>query len=181
MEAKKYLKIIRENVIFLVILVVVGAALGFYSTKLLPAGYLFSQVYFVSSSQPTTSDNIREDKAITFTDSAVSILESRDFQQAAEITESSVDVKKLAHQVISITVTSNKPAKSQSDLFTLVTNFNVSVADWLGSNSVQLKPVGVPNNPSFFALDKKVMTGFGALIGLIASVSVLAVVRYFKL
>lgn len=183
MEPNQYLKILKTNLIFVAILVLVGAFLGFYSSHLLPSGYKQSQVFFVSQilEDKTKSSGFAQPEAVGFTDSAVSILESQDFLLSTQISQSSVEVKKLANQVLKITVSSETEEQSKKDLASLVSNFNDKVSSFLGDNEVQLTPVGSSPQASYFALSSKVLALFGALLGLMSALALLALASYFKL
>mgnify|MGYP001601264765 CR=1 FL=1 len=183
MELKQYLKLIQKNITFIGILTIVGLILGLYSAKLLPSGYKQSQVFFVTQSTADESPNTlyKQDRALNYTDSAVSIIQSDDFLLSAQISQSTVEVKKLAPQVIKITLTSQSREKSTQDLSTILLRFNEKTEQILQSKTIQLTPIGIAPTPVFFALNSKILAIFGALIGFISSAAILALTSYFKL
>lgn len=181
MEFKQYLKIFQKNFIFIAILVISGLALGFYSSRILPSGYRQSQVVFVSDTQSNNPDFAqKQDRAINFTDSASSIIPSEDFLNSISISQTSVEVKKLAPQVLKITTASQSAEKSRQDLENIISKFNEKTENFIGDKDIQLKPVGVTPEPTHFALSMKVLGVFGALIGFIASISIISLATYFK-
>lgn len=183
MELKTYLKIIKKNLIFISIFAVIGVILGFYSTNFLPSGYIQNQTLFVSDTGKYENPNstIKQDKALNYTDSAVSIIQSEDFLLSAQITNSKIEVKKLAPQVIKITATSQSAEISRQDLLSSVEKFNEKTQQLLGDKSIQLTPIGSTPTPTYFALNNKILATFGALIGIISSAAILALVSYLKL
>lgn len=182
MEANQIIKIVKKNIAFLLILASVGAILGYYSNKLLPSGFKQTQVFFVTNSHKQESSNfIGQDPAINFTDSAANIIPSPDFLVSAQIYQSTVEVKKLAPQLLRITVTSAQAAQSQQDLDALVTGFNAKIPQLTGDDSIQLTPVGASPQAAYFALNAKILTLFGALLGTIVAITIVAVFQYLKL
>lgn len=183
MEAKDYIKIIKKNLIFIILLTGLGAFLGFYSGKFLPSGYKQSQVFFVSqvTQSQDQSSLLTHEQAVSFTDSAQSILQSPDFLLSSQIFQSSVEVKKLANRVLKITVSSQTEERSKKDLGVVVANFNNKVSNFLGNGHLQLTPVGDLPHASYFALDTKILSVVGALLGLISAIAILALANYFKL
>lgn len=181
MEAKELIKIARRNLIFFIIFALVGALVGFYSNKLLPSGYRQSRVLFVTSSKVSEPNAIIvQDPATNVADSAVSVIPSQDFLLYSQV-KSTVEVKKLAPLVIRITATSHSPEQSQQDLETLISSFNTKISQLRSDASVQLAPVGTNTQASYFAFNSKILTLFGALIGVAAAITILAVSLYLKL
>lgn len=181
MEFKQYIKLIQKNLAFIAILIFVGLFLGLYSSRFFPSSYRQSQVLFVSDTQSINPEfNKNQERAINFTDTAASIIPSEDFLNSIQISQTSVDVKKLAPQVLKITTSSQSASKSKQDLETIVLKFNEKTENLTGDKSLQLKPVGVMPGPSHFVLDSKILAIFGAFIGLTVSVSIIALAAYFK-
>lgn len=183
MELNIYLKLIKKNFIFIIIFAVVGTLLGFYSTGFLPSGYSQNQTFFVSETEIEKNPSLltNQDKALNYTDSAVSIIQSEDFLLSAQITNSQIEAKKLAPQVIKLTSISHSSETSKQDLSTAVLKFNEKTQQLLGNKSIQLTPIGPAPNPTYFALNSKILAMFGATIGIISSAAILALVSYLKL
>jgi capsular polysaccharide biosynthesis protein len=183
MEFKIYLKIIKNNFIFISIFAVIGMLLGFYSANFLPSGYRQNQTFFVSETKKDGESSLlsKQDKASVYTDSAVGIIESEDFLLSAQILNSQIEAKKLAPQVIKITVTNQSAEISKQDLSTAISKFNEKTQQLLGDKSIQLVPIGPTPAPTHFALNTKIMASFGALIGIISSAAILALLSYLKL
>ncbi len=183
MELKIYIKLIQKNLIFIGILTVIGIVLGFYVAGFLPSGYKQNQTLFVSETEKNETPNplLKQDRALNYTDSAVSIIQSEDFLLSAQITNSQIEAKKLAPQVIKITLTSQSAEISKQDLSTIILKFNEKTQQLLGDKSIQLIPIGPTPTPNHFALNNKILASFGALIGIISSAAILALVSYLKL
>lgn len=183
MELKQYLKLIQKNIIFICILAALGAFLGFYSAGFLPSGYRQSQTFFVSESAKNENpeSSFKQERVLNYTDSAVSIIQSEDFLLSLQVSQSKIEAKKLASQVVQLTSTNQSAEKSKQDLLIVVSKFNEKTEQLLGDKSIQLAPIGIAPEPAYFALSNKILPIFGASIGIIISAAILALVSYLKL
>src|SRR3990167_8112945 len=107
MELKDFLKILKSYLAVIIVLAIVGAAGGFYSTRYFSSGYHHIQDFFLvdPSVQSISVENIKsenfftQEKARDFTDTAIAILESPDFKSENIGTGDELIVRKLAPQV----------------------------------------------------------------------------------
>ncbi len=181
MDLKEYITIIKKNAFFIIVLTLIGASVAFSSTKFLKSGYKTSAVYFlVISSQQNTSTNQKLDPT-NITDTAVAVLSSPDFLNEVATNNLSLDAKKLAPQVIRLTLTSKDQQTSEKSLTPVVDKFNQKLASLISESSPKLEPVGVHGQSIHDVLNNKILAAFGATVGLLASLVIIAVVRYLKL
>lgn len=190
MELKDFLKIIKDNVITLIILVALGAFFGFYSTKYFASGYHHNQTYFLtdSSTQIQPQQNVKsenffsQEKAGNFTDSTIAILDSPDFKSEVLNTGDSLIVRKIAPQVIRLTLVSPIADSENPKLNTIVEKFNLKIKDLAGSTqSSELKAIGSAQPPSHSSLNRSVLTAAGSLLGILFAFFTIGVKNYFKL
>lgn len=181
MDIKDYIKILTKNAFFIIILTLIGATVAFSSTRFLKSGYKNEMVYFLVINQPENSLQNQKLDPTNTTDTAVAILASPDFLKETAINALSVDVKKLAPQVIKLTLTSDNSQLSQSSQAQVATKFNQKVTTFITNGTLKLEPVGESPPSIHNALNSKVLAVFGALIGLLASLTSIAIVRYLRL
>lgn len=194
MELKTFLEILKKNFPIIVFLSVLGIVLAYYFSSNFQNGYTFEKTFYITfqdvptestiPSQELKLDNANsgyftQEKARNFTDSALAILQSPDFSRELE-SEDQVTARKLAPQVIKLTVTSLDPQAAKILMDKTVKNFNKSVAS-ITSTNFELKPVGQAANPAKTTLSKKVLLVFGALAGFSLSLTVIGLKTYFRL
>lgn len=186
MEFKEYIKIFKKYSAFILLCVILGAVVGFFSTNYLPQGYRLTQTLIISGPQPAPDTYNYEgfysqERARNFTDTAVAILESGDFQK--EIPQNgSLEVKKLAPQVIRLTVTAKDPATSKDLMQKTQEAFNKKYLELAGDNqNITLKPIASPEEPAFQRSSRKIYAAGGAIIGLALSIAAISLKSYFRL
>jgi capsular polysaccharide biosynthesis protein len=181
MDIKEYIKIIRKNAFFIVALTLIGALVAFYSTRFLSSGYKNEMVYFLTvSTQDKSGLNQRLDPT-NITDTAVAILTSPDFLNETSITPLSIDAKKLAPQVIRLTLTSDDPGLSANSQDSVVGKFNQKITTLVPETSLKLQSVGANSQSVHDVLNNKILAVFGAMVGLLASLIIITIVRYLRL
>ena len=190
MELKEFIKILKSYLTVIIVLAIVGAASGFYSTRYFSSGYHHTQVYFLtdSSAQPASVENIKsenfftQEKARNFTDTAVAILESPDFKSENIGTGDELIVRKLAPQVIRLTYVSPNADSNNSQLQKVTENFNTKSQSLTGSTQAsQLKAVAGFKPPSYSSLNQFVLAVGGAFIGIVFALFVIGVKNYLKI
>ncbi len=181
MDIKEYIKILTKNTLFIIALTIIGAAIAFSSTRFLKSGYQNERFYFLIISQNENLENSQRLDPTNITDTAVSILNSPDFINEMAINTLSIDAKKLAPQVIKLTLTSKDPELSKNSQDPIVDKFNRKLTSFVPASSLKLESVGSPNQSYQNMLNNKVLAVFGAIIGFLASVVIIYVVRYLKL
>lgn len=185
MELKEYLKLFKKYAIFIVLCAVLGTILGAFSTRFLPSGYTIQETFFIAGPTSTTGAYDYEgfysqEKARNFTDTAVAILESHDFQKEI-FRNGSLEVKKLAPQVIRLTVVNQDPKSAKEMLANVKEGFNKKFIE-LGTNqSLSIKEIAPAEEPSFKRSSRKIYALGGVVMGFAVSVVVISLKSYFKL
>ncbi|MEK7581456.1 MAG: Wzz/FepE/Etk N-terminal domain-containing protein [Patescibacteria group bacterium] len=182
MEIKDLTSQIKKNLIFIAIITLVASSVGFSSTKFLKSGYQQQTLLFVKvQDKNTLSENSPRVDSSNLTDTTVAILQSPDFASGADLGESQLEVRKMAPQVIRITVTAkNKDVSSQTST-KVIYSYNEKIKNLVPQANIELVGVGIPNDPTRQVLNSKIMAAFGASLGFIASLSILALAKYLKL
>lgn len=188
MELKKFLKIFTENLIFIVMLALGAAITTLMSANFLHSGYSISRVYFVSAPNQTETlqgynfdSFFRGENARNFTDTVVAILESEDFTGQVLEKGAALTTRKLAPQVVRITLSGENPQNLNQDIEKLALRFNMQIAELEGSSSSQLKPIGGVREPAFFALNKPILFVFGFVLGATIALFIIGLKNYFRL
>lgn len=187
MELKEYIKLFKKYLAFIILCMLLGAALGTFFTKFLPSGYYLSQTFFLAMPQGTAQTYDYEgfyaqEKARNFTDSAVAILESPDFKSEVALAHQSLAVKKLAPQTIRLTTVTQNPESSKELMQKTTNTFNKKFIDLAGDkNALSLKQIASSQEPSYQASSRKIYALGGIVIGFAASVAVISLKSYFKL
>ncbi len=188
MELKQFLKIFKDNLTFIVILAFVGAIISLISANFLPSGYSASRVYFVVGQNGGATLNgynfdnyFRGENARNFTDTAVAALSSPDFANTVLPGTDSLTVRKLAPQVIKITLSAHTSEDLNSNIEKIATRFNTQITELEGSSASQLRPIADATKPSFFALNKPILFVFGLILGVSVAIFILGAKNYFRL
>lgn len=184
MELKEYIAIIKKNILIIVIATVMGAAIAFYFSLNFQTGYKFEQSFFLTS-QETSADTAQNsyyslEKARDFTDSAVAILQSPDFIGSLD-TNGSVAVRKLAPQVIKITVTAPDPQLAKSTMAKVVSSFNAAIGKLQPNSNFQINLVGKIPDSQPAGPSPKIVLAFGAVCGFVVSLIAIGLKTYFRL
>jgi len=177
MKIKEIITIIKENVIFISVVVILFALLAYLSTSFKKPGYTQDRTVFLKIQQSTSSDRLPDIQALT--DTAVAILSSRDFQNSTGA-PAAVSVKKIAPQVISISSSAQTGQMASQAVEKTITEFN-NVSSNLINYSPVLQSIGSQPEPGKALLNNKVLTVFGALVGFIIALSTITISRYLRL
>lgn len=181
MDLKDYIKILAKNAFFIIILALIGAAVAFSSTGFLKSGYKNETVYFLIISGTGNLDAAKKIDPTNITDTAVAVLTSPDFLKEASTGSLSIGAKKLAPQVIKLTITSQSPELSKNSQAPVIEKFNQKLAIFVPEASLKLEPLGEEGQSFQQVLNSKILAVFGALVGLLASLVIIAIIRYLKL
>lgn len=192
MELREYLNILKKNILLIAGLAIIGAIGAGLSGNWLPNGYRASRLYYLDIPSKDSlakgqgngyfESFYAQKKAGDFTDTAVGILESGDFLKIVLPDDSSINVRKVAPQLIGLTVTSPGPEKAKDTVDRIARGFNQKMIDLVGSDySPQIKPLGEPLPTVLYGIDRKILASFGFIVGSIIALSVIALKSYFKL
>lgn len=189
MDINEIFLTLKRNAIFIVIFAIIGGFIGLSSSSIFSSGYQHSGTFFLT--EPAVKNNIedirsdnflQQEKARNFTDTAIAILQSADFQRNAVLPGDSLNVRKKAPQVISLVYSSSNIDEKNSNIFNLVSEFNSIVANLTESTPAsQLKPIGQLGNPLYSSTGKSTLVFAGSLIGVIFAILILSTKNYLKL
>jgi len=176
MELKEFIKILKSYLAVIIVLAIVGAASGFYSTRYFSSGYHHTQDFFLAENFFT------QEKARDFTDSAIAILESPDFKDEVISSGDTLIVRKLAPQVIRLNYISQNADAGNSQLQSITQKFNSKIQTLTESTQAsQMKAVGNFQPPRYSSLNKSVLAVAGTLLGIIFALFVIGLKNYFKI
>src|SRR5579872_298465 len=184
MEFKQYLELLKKNLIFIIIFTLGGLAIAILASKNLAQNYSQSETLFVSSQQQTQNTQqdsafYKEEEARSFTDTAVAVLQSPDFQNELS-PNGSISTKKDGPQVLTITASAQTPEESTTLLKNAITSFNNKLAG-LNNQQTILKEIGTPSSPSLPRVNNKIAAVAGLIFGAAAAVVAISFKTYLKL
>lgn len=190
MELKKFLNIIKKNIIFILLLALFAGFISFFSSGLFSSGYSQSRLFFIAQSisqiPPGQGYNFEgfytQEKSRNFTDTAVAILESSDFANEVLNPQNSLSVRKVAPQVVRITISAQTPQSLNGEIEKIASEFNSKISHLSASTqSAELKPVGEASELTFLGLNSKILFVFGLLLGTTFALFIIGLKNYFKL
>ena len=184
MELKDYWQILKKNLAFIVFLALLGALCAYLLTSNFQGGHnvqkhyvLLEETVFGSGAENPVI--IRE--PVDLTDTAVSILQTYDFKKEILKSRENLIVKKEARQVLNLQAEANQKERAFEIIETAVANFNGKTANLFPSNEkIKLKEIGASYESLRPALDKKITTAFGFLLGAAFAIFVVGLKIYFK-
>lgn len=190
MELSHFIKILKKYSLFIVILVVLGAIIGFLSSDFFASGFRRNQTYFVSEKSQTGENTpnfnseayFQQEKLRNATDSLVAVLESEDFQNEALTSQDSLQVRKLAPRVIRLTYLSQSQENATANLDTVIDKFNDKITTLSEDNTnFQLKPIGASSAPIYSKLNSLTLLAAGALIAAAFALFIVGLKEYNNL
>ncbi|MEX2028266.1 MAG: hypothetical protein WD988_02090 [Candidatus Curtissbacteria bacterium] len=204
MELKEYIKTVKKNILIILLLIALGAAIALYFSINFKSGYKLEQSFFISSSRETSSpiSSSREtssltspqetsadspqnsyyslEKARNFTDTAVAILASPDFSGSLNA-PGSIAIRKQAPQVIKITAIAPQPQLAKSLMEKTISAFNTKLSQLQPSPAFQMSAIGKIPEPNNMNSSPKILLAFGAATGFVTSLIVIGLKTYFRL
>lgn len=164
-----------------------GAMVGYWSAKFFPSGYQQTQLFFITSQKIQNEDSnlekyFKQENSRNFADTAVAILESGDFQGEVLGPSQSLTVRKIAPQLIRLTLVRPSREFANEPIQKVAQHFNQKVQGLSQSTaSAALEPIGTATQPVFSALNKYVLSAGGFLIGALFAILILGLKVYFRL
>ena len=178
MTLKDYIKILKDNLLFIVVICALTTTVAFFSTNFLKSGYIDKRTLFLTiTNQDGTKQNIID--TVNTTDTVVAILESPNLINKAP-SNISIDAKKQAPQIIDLTVTSSDPKTSSEASAEIVNSFNSKINELVPSYNLRLAQINQEKAPTQRILNNKVLAAAGAVFGFALSIMLIAIARYFK-
>lgn len=191
MEFKLYLKVAKRYWLFIVAASLAGALLATFAVSKMPQSYVLTQTFFIT---PAPVQNFAQyhfeayyaaEKARNFTDTAVAILNSADFGGQVVAGGQTLQVRKLAPQVIQIKAVAANPNEAKQLMARTVNTFNTKFifgqplpAD---PGSFGLKEVAPAGEPIRQLVKRQVASAAGLVLGLAFAVFVVSLKSYFKI
>lgn len=185
MELKQYLKIVKKNLLLVLVLSVAGAVLALLLTKSLESGFSQTQTFYVSSpieGSPEYAGFYTQEKARNFTDTAVAILESLDFKKELVSPGDLIRTQKVAPQVVRITTISQDQQRAKALMGSTVDSFNTKIQKLSGNQpQIQLKELTTADEPQKITSNKLVFAAAGFVLGATAAILTVSLKTYFRL
>lgn len=185
MEFKQYLKILKANTIIITAFTILGIILAVVFSAKTNYPYKQTQLIFLQTRQESVDQDYSgyysQEKARNFTDTAVSILNSINFQSESSLGTASVNAKKLAPQLIQLTALSQNN-HDQNELITKVVEIlNSKMKDVSEQSAIEAKQISTLSPSTHTAPSRKVITVAGLLGGFIFALCIISVKTYFRL
>ncbi len=189
MELKAYLETFKKYYLLIGLFTVIGAIIAFTYVAKTPAGSRIDQTFYVAT-QPknlgqapaTELDTYTQNQnARNFTDTATALAQSPDFSQAFVKSGQSLQVRKLAPQIIKVTATSQNSQESQNLLKSFEIELNQKIATLDPAAGVSIKSIGQTPSAYSTKLNRKIIILFGAFMGFVFAVFTSGLKTYFKL
>lgn len=190
MELKKYLQIAKNNALLIVIIALISAFSAYFTAPHIESGYrVQSTFYLANQAQETTQPQsynfggyFLQSTAINATDTAVAILESGDFQSQLKNLGTATTVKKIAPQIIEITVISQDPRLSDTQIKSVPEAFNKKMKELnTVGPTLTLSPISNQTNVSYHSLNSKVLALAGFALGIVFAFLILGLKTYLEL
>ena len=184
MELKDYWQILRKNLAFIVFLALLGALCAYLLTSNFQGGQRVQKHYLLVAEQ--AADGGSESPVIfreyvDLTDTAVAILQTYDFKREILQNRENLIVKKEARQVLNLQAQASQKERTDQIIESAVLHFNGKAANLFGQNSkIRLAEIGVSYESLSPALDKKITTAFGFLLGTAFAIFAVGLKTYFK-
>ncbi len=175
MEFKQYIKILKENLTYIVALGVLGFIFATFFIISAKGNYSISQTFYLQSTTPqqdAQDSYYSQEKARNFTDTAIAII--NDMQDGS----SSISAKKLAPQLIRISAVSKEKPASGS-IQKSADNFNQKKEVF--GNSVELKALSNQSDATSTLPKKSAIILFGAVVGLLFGITSVAIKKYLNI
>lgn len=176
MQLKDYIKILKKNIIIVVLIPLVSAAIAYALAAKMPSGYSTSQS-FVIVPKDTKDDTFRgfyqQEKSRNFTDTAVAILENQN--------PGIIQVQKLAPQIIRLTASGQDQAQTGMNLVHGTAKLNETLQNISPENPLEIKPITEASQAQKVIFNKKIITVFGTVAGLALALVVVGIKFYLKL
>lgn len=178
MELNSYLKFFKRFWVFILFCAFLGLVIAISLAKA-PSPYSLTQVFYLSSPKITISEPSQsfyhQEMVRNFTDTAVAILNSSDFKSQIMQPEETLLARKLAPQVIRLTVTSQEPQETQVSMKKAIETFNRRFASPLSLEEI------APQAPAQRTFNGPVSALAGLIIGFAFAIFVISAKTYLRL
>ena len=186
MELRIYLKIILKNLPIILLFAIGGSLIAFLITAKTASGVQLAQLFYIAEPQGSSSASYRyegyyaQERARNFTDTAVSILESPDFATLVKDSPGSIQVRKMAPQVIRVTASATSETQTASLINAAAGAFNQKMAPLSPAEPLTLKAIGNGPQAVFSGPTRSVSMASGFLLGTLFALLVVGIRTYLK-
>lgn len=167
-----------------------GAVFGASSTKFFSSGFQHQRSYFLIDptverqvpENPNSESFSLQEKSRNFTDTAVAILDSIDFKSEVLENGDSLQVRKVAPQIIRLTLISNTSDPNFQKLEKVTNSFNLKIQNLTESTpSSMLKAIGPANSPVYSSFSRPILSAFGSILGVTFALLVIGLKNYYRI
>lgn len=186
MELEKFLRILKKDLLVLIICAILGVAIALIFLSLQKDGVTVQQTFYITSRiSPNTANDIydgfyREERLRNFTDTAVSLLQTPDLFEGINLGVV-VSTRKLSPQLIRITAKAATSQNATAAIQSTASQFNAKMESLEKNSPLVLEPIS--NSPQIQKTDRNqalmVASGLGA--GLILGIFLVSTKFYLKL
>ncbi len=176
MTLNEFFEILRKNLIFIIVLAVVGALVAYFATGFIKSGYLNQQLLFLTIESKNPQDQLRGLDPSTTTDTAVALMNN-----SPQTSGSSTDAKKVASQVIRLTTESKNGQNSELVGQMATEKFNDEIKTYVPNYNLKLIQINQTTAPSRRLLNTNVLAVFGAAVGFLTALMLILIGNYFKI
>ena len=184
MELKDYWQILQKNLAFIVFLAFLGALCAYLLTSNFGGGQQVQKHYLLIEETTPVGEfgsPVIFQESVDLTDTAVAILQTYDFKKEILANRENLIVKKEARQVLNLQAQASQKERAGEIIEAAAANFNGETANLFGRNSkIRLAEIGASYESLRPALDKKITTAFGFLLGAAFAVFAVGLKTYFK-
>jgi len=184
MELKDYWQILKKNLAFIVFLAFLGALCAYLLTSNFGGGQRVQKHYLLVSETASGGESespVIFQEFVDLTDTAVAILQTYDFKKEILKNRENLIVKKEARQVLNVQAQASQKERAGEIIEAAAANFNGKAANLFPQNSrIRLAEIGVSYESLRPALDKKITTAFGFLLGAAFAIFVVGLKTYSK-
>lgn len=174
-----YIKILKANLLFILIICTVSAIAAYFSTNLLKSGFVDQRTFFLTINDTAVQDKNNLD-TVGITDTIVAVLASPNLINSQSSRSISIGAKKQAQQIIELTVTSNDPQLSSRTSSQIIDSFNSKINQYVPGHNLQLAQISQDYTPAQRILNSKVLALSGAIFGFLLSALLILIARYLK-
>ena len=184
MELRDYWQLLKKNLAFIAFLAFLGAAGAYLLTSNFQGGQQVQKHYLLIEETTPVGEfgsPVIFQESVDLTDTAVAILQTYDFKKEILANRENLIVKKEARQVLNLQAQASQKERAGEIIEAAAANFNGETANLFGRNSkIRLAEIGASYESLKPALDKKITTAFGFLLGVAFAVFAVGLKTYFK-
>ncbi len=188
MELKKYFKTVKNDFVLALAIGLIIGIVSYFSAPHIQSGFRSQKTFYLASSDTQSAQGYNfggyfsQSTAINETDTAVAVLESPDFQSLIPGSNAAIATRKLAPQVIQITITSKNADITRQVMERLPNLFNLKMHD-LNPNgpNLSLNKISDEVVTSYHSINSKFVSIAGFIFGMILAFLILGLKTYLEI